>query len=275
MTPLFSDTGMLRLDQVVGSKLLCAFDFDGTLAPIVALPEQACLPEEIRQRLVALSEYAPIAIITGRSVQDISPRLGFEPEFVVGNHGLEGVPGWEAQAERHREFCIAWHTQLDAVLRDPAFDPGIQLEDKHYSLSVHYRLVRDTDETARRLEQLVGSLVPHPRVVSGKYVFNLLAHDACHKGSALSRLIEICGANHAIYVGDDVTDEDVFRLRRNDVVSIRIERADDSTADFFLPYPSDILVLLEELTRRMRAQDVRNWLATERQPGVQHRRESV
>ncbi|MGH8807367.1 MAG: trehalose-phosphatase [Noviherbaspirillum sp.] len=263
MTPLFSDTGMLRLDQVVGGRLLCAFDFDGTLAPIVALPEQARLPEEIRQRLVALSAHAPIAIITGRSVQDIRGRLGFEPEFVVGNHGLEGVPGWEAQAARHQELCSAWRAQLGAVLCDPACDPAIQLEDKRYSLSVHYRLVRDTEETARRLEYLFTRLKPHPRVVSGKYVFNLLAEDTCHKGSALSRLIDISGARHAIYVGDDITDEDVFRLRRDDVVSIRIERAADSAADFFLPYPCDILVLLEELIKRLRALGVHNWI----QPG--------
>jgi trehalose 6-phosphate phosphatase len=275
MTPLFSDTGMLRLDQVVDGRLLCAFDFDGTLAPIVALPEQARLPEEIRQRLVALSVHAPIAIITGRSVQDICTRLGFDPNYVVGNHGLEGVPGWEEQAARHRELCVGWHAQLGEVLRDPALDPAIQLEDKHYSLSVHYRLVRDAELTAKGLAKLFARLEPTPRVVAGKYVFNLLAQDACHKGSALSRLIELSGARNALYVGDDVTDEDVFRLRREDVVTVRIERADDSAAEFFLPYPRDILVLLEELIGRLRTHGVRNWIPGGRPTSFQQNTDSA
>ena len=259
MCSLFSPAGLQRLDTVIGPRLLCAFDFDGTLAPIVPVPAQAHLPEEIRDLLLRLSVHAPVAIITGRSVQDIRGRLGFEPDFVVGNHGLEGVPGWETLALEHEALCRMWWVQLTQALNGVEYDSGIMLEDKGYSLSVHYRGARNADHAARALEQLFARLSPRPRVVAGKYVFNLLAEDACHKGSALARIMQLCAARNAVYVGDDVTDEDVFRLRRKDVLSIRVERSDDSAADFYLPHPHDILFLLEELVHRLRLQEARNW----------------
>lgn len=263
MKSLFSEEGIRRLDEMIVPGLLCAFDFDGTLAPIVPHPDDVHLPDDIRQSLVRLMECAPVAIITGRSVGDIGKRLDFNPDFIVGNHGLEGVPGWDEQAAYHEQLCAGWHRQLDEALADPGFGRGMLLEDKRYSLSVHYRETPDPARAASRLQSLFERLEPKPRVVAGKYVFNLLAQDACNKGSALEQLMRICGARHAIYVGDDVTDEDVFRLHRPDVLSVRIEHSPDSAADFFLPAPADILWLQDELTGRLRVQGARNWVQTE------------
>lgn len=260
MTPMFSEEGMHCLDRVVDARLLCAFDFDGTLAPIVSVPGQAQLPQEVRERLLTLAEYAPVAVITGRSVPDIRERLGFEADFMVGNHGLEGVPGWEGKSAEHEALCRTWLLQLNDALRTKAHDPNIELENKRYSLSVHYRRVTDAAASARKLEDLFANLRPRPRVVAGKFVFNLLAGDTRNKGSALVRLIEICGARNTIYVGDDVTDEDVFRLTRPDVVSIRVEEDPHSAAAFFLPEPRDILRLLDELIARLRSLGARNWM---------------
>lgn len=257
---LFSEMGRKRLGEFARPGLLCAFDFDGTLAPIVPAPEEAHLPEGIRTRLFALAGHAPVAIITGRSVEDIRTRLGFEPDFVVGNHGLEGVPGWEAESARHRDACSAWFAQLQEVLTRECSDPGIQIENKHYSLSVHYRQASDPEDTASRLETLLSRLSPRPRVVGGKYVFNLLAEDRCNKGSALDKLMQVCGAKAAIYVGDDITDEDVFRLRRDDVLSIRVEHHAQSAADFYLPQYGEIAQFLDDLTERLRANGASNWL---------------
>jgi trehalose 6-phosphate phosphatase len=263
MQTLFSKAGKKRLEEIGVPGLLCAFDFDGTLAPIVAIPEQARLPDEIRHRLAALAQLAPVAIITGRSVQDIRARLGFTPDFIIGNHGLEGLPGWEKRAARHEDLSTGWRKQLTGALLEHADDPGIHLEDKRYSLSVHYRLARNPDHAANRLQDLFHRLDPRPRIVSGKYVYNLVAEDAWHKGSALERLMQLCHSRNAIYVGDDVTDEDVFRLRRPDILTVRIERGVDSAADFFLPHADDILPLIEELTERLRKAGARNWMQAE------------
>jgi trehalose 6-phosphate phosphatase len=88
--------------------------------------------------------------------------------------------------------------------------------------------------------------------MTGKYVLNLLPEDAGHKGSALEHLIAASGAQSAIYVGDDVNDEDAFRLERCDLLSIRIGAADDSAADFYLDRQEDMRILLDEINSRLR-----------------------
>jgi len=260
MKELAGNEGLRRLDAIVQPGLLCAFDFDGTLAPIVRRPEQARLPVNIMRRLIALAVHAPVAIITGRSVDDIRTRLGFTPDFIIGNHGLEGVPGGERQATEHRALCDEWRHQLAAALHGDNLDPGIQVEDKRYSLSVHYRMTADPERVADALRALFAGMTPQPRVVAGKYVFNLVPEGGTDKGGALEQLIRHCGARSAIYVGDDVTDEDVFRLRRDDLLSVRIERSARSAAEFYLPDPADILPFLQDLNARLVAAGATNWV---------------
>lgn len=252
MMPLFSETGLQRLDQIAQSGLLCVFDFDGTLSPIVLQPERASLPLGVLQRLTELQALAPIAIITGRSVADIRGRLGWTPDFLIGNHGLEGLPGWEQHSARYAAQCQTWSCAITDVLQDTErYDAGIFIEDKQYSLAVHYRLARERAKIETELHALLVTLQPLPRLVAGKFVINLLPQNAPDKGHAIEQLMRVSGAKHAIYVGDDVTDEDVFRLRRADLLTIRIERSVDSAADFFLHHRPDIMLLLDELISRL------------------------
>jgi trehalose 6-phosphate phosphatase len=255
MCHLFDESGLRRLDEIVQPGMLCVFDFDGTLSPIVTQPDKACLPSEVRERLVTLTMLAPVAILTGRSLSDIGKRLGFEPHYVIGNHGLEGMPGWEGRSKDYAAACAAWRSALDVALCDKQrFDPAIRLEDKAYSLSVHYRGVRNQAQAEQRLSALFSTLAPAPRVVAGKCVYSLMPQDAAHKGGALEELMQQAGAATAIYVGDDVTDEDVFRLRRQDVLTVRIEPHPATAAEFYLPAMPDIVQLLDELVRRLARQ---------------------
>jgi trehalose 6-phosphate phosphatase len=255
MAPLFSDAGLRRLDAIVQPGMLCAFDFDGTLAPIVARPDDARLPPEGLQRLAGLANDVSIAIITGRSIADITPRLGFAPDYLVGNHGLEGMPGGQDRSNAYAALCRGWKQALESALKDrDRYDPGIAVEDKRYSLSVHYRGARDPIDAEVKLKELLASLQPPARIVSGKFVFNVVPQDGADKGSALVQLIRESGARSALYVGDDVTDEDAFRVKREDLLSVRIEDSSRSHADFFLPEWRDILRLLEAVAERLRAQ---------------------
>ena len=255
MRRLFDEDGLKRLDDIVQPGMLCVFDFDGTLSPIVPQPDSAALPPEVRERLLMLATLAPVAILTGRSLADIRKRLGFEPHYVIGNHGLEGMPGWEGRSKSYALACAAWRSALELALNDKQrFDPGIRLEDKAYSLSVHYRMARNHAQTEQRLRTLFATLSPPPRVIEGKCVFSLMPEDAAHKGGALEELMRQAGASTAIYVGDDVTDEDVFRLRRSDVLTVRIEPHPDTAAEFYLPAMPDIVQLLDELVRRLARQ---------------------
>jgi len=262
MQPLFSETGEKRLDEVARPGLLCAFDFDGTLAPIVPQPDDARMQEHVKDRLVQLSEYAPIAIITGRSLQDIHARLDFAPDFVVGNHGQEGMPGWEARGAEHERLCAAWKAQLSQKLNRWGDGAGIELEDKRYSLSVHYRRAQNPQEAAALVKDLLHGLEPSPRIVDGKFVYNVVPQDAYHKGSALEQLMRIVDAEAALYAGDDVTDEDVFRVKRDDLLSVRVEQAAASAAEFFLPNFCDMARFLDRLIERLRTTGAHNWVRT-------------
>lgn len=257
MVPLFSEQGCLRFDEIVKPGLLCAFDFDGTLAPIVAQPDMARLPDDIGMQLEELSCYAPVAIISGRSMDDLSARICFSPDFAVGNHGIEGLPGWERQAQDYRKICLDWFEYLTLALHD---DQCILIEDKRYSLSVHYRWMDDTMQVERRLLELFSCLEPKPRVITGKYVFNLLPQGAIDKGDAIMHLMQLVGANTAFYAGDDVTDEDVFRLRRHDLLSVRVEPSAESRADFCLPHQQEMSRLIQALTQKLRLSSARNWI---------------
>ncbi|GAB3548690.1 trehalose-phosphatase [Noviherbaspirillum agri] len=251
--PLF-ECGASRLDHIVKPGMLCAFDFDGTLAPIVKEPERASIPAAVSRRLVTLSECAQVAIITGRSVEDIGLRLDFLPDYVAGNHGIEGIPGWEHHAEGFRQLCQQWEQRLSAALNDRGiFEPGIWIENKTYSLSIHYRMVRDRESAEMHLGKLFAGLMPEARVIGGKCVFNLLPSDAMNKGTALERLLEASGATSVLYVGDDATDEDVFRLQRDDLLTVRIERSVDTAAEFHLNHRLEMVQLLDELIGRLSA----------------------
>jgi trehalose 6-phosphate phosphatase len=252
MKHLFSAAGLHRLDQIAQPGLLCVFDFDGTLSPIVTQPEQAVLAPGLLDRLTRLGTHAPIAILTGRSVADVRPRLGFLPDFIVGNHGLEGLPGREARAGDYARICQSWTENLTAFLQDEASpDPGIWIENKQCSLSVHYRLALDRMKCEAQLGQLLARLSPPPRIVQGKCVFSLLPEEAIHKGHALEQLILASGKASALYVGDDVTDEDAFRLERHDLLSVRVEPDPRTAAECYLDDQSEMARLLDALLERL------------------------
>ncbi|MFN2377480.1 MAG: trehalose-phosphatase, partial [Candidatus Binatia bacterium] len=110
MIPILGDEGRGRLADLARSKVLLAFDFDGTLAPIVADRDAAFLRPTTRELLARVCTLYPCAVITGRGREDVSARLlGMGMKHLVGNHGLEPSPGMEdfedAIAEAHGELA--------------------------------------------------------------------------------------------------------------------------------------------------------------------------
>jgi trehalose 6-phosphate phosphatase len=249
--PLFSAQGMAQLEAIVRPGMLCAFDFDGTLANITAQPEAAATLPALLAGLRELCRVTPVAVITGRAVDDARRRLGFAPAHVVGNHGAEGLPGWERDAIAQREDVAAW---LRTFAREsgPWRWPGILVEDKGGSLSVHYRHASDPRAAEAALGQRLRMLSPSPRIVAGKQVFNLIPVGAPDKGIALRALMKMCGANAAFYAGDDVTDEDVFARRDPRVFSLRVGAAADSAAPWGVDTVANMREVIDALLLRLR-----------------------
>lgn len=253
MIELLSAAGLAELRAFVTPDTLFAFDLDGTLAPIVDDPAVARVPADVSRGLDQLSQLATTAVITGRARNDALPRLGFTPCYLVGNHGSEGLPGVIMDNSRLQKLMEQWLRQLQALLA-PAAWSAIVVEQKGGSLSLHYRHAPQRDAVHAALLDAIRWLDPVPRRVGGKYVENLLPYQSLHKGDALLHLMQHSGCPTALFVGDDETDEDVFRLADPRIFTVCVGAA-QSTAAFYhlvnqaaiVPLLSHLLVLLKKI----------------------------
>ena len=241
-----------------GRHLLLLFDFDGTLAPFSPDPGSVCLSDEVRSLLGSLAVRSPstVGIISGRRLPDLEKRLKIPGEvYIAGFHGLEiHSPG---ETFMHPEATAATTLVRDIAARmngHLATLPGVFIEDKTFSLALHYReaapAVRVVAQscfmdTARDYVE-AGRL----RVLPGACVVELLPGASWHKGSALQwireRVERIHGPTFTVYVGDDVTDEDAFRAVGPDGMTVSAsERA--TGAEFNVNGPDGVRRLLHSL----------------------------
>ena len=245
MKALLTPSGRQSLREFVRKDLLCLFDFDGTLVPLEPHPDKVYVPPPVLDRLQRLQQRAPVGIVTGRSLEDMRRMLVFEPDYLIGNHGIEGLPGWERRVGAFERICEGWRQQLQPAL--PALGSEVWIEYKRYSLSVHFLHVPDRDAIAQQLTQQFSRLDPVPRVIPGKAVFNLLPPGASDKGGAVHELMRLTRAPRALYAGDDVTDEHVFSLDRDDLLTVRVGADEASAAGYFIPGHESIVELLDLL----------------------------
>ena len=209
----------MRRARARAGHLFLGLDFDGTLAPIVARPEDARLPEAVRATLEQLAARADtrVAVLSGRALADVRARIDVPGLCFAGNHGLEiegpGIselhPAAAAAVPAIRRLTEACRRQLTGIT-------GVIVEDKGVTLSVHYRLVAG-EEARGRVRTTVHELAaaePGVRVGQGKLVLEVRPDVAFDKGTALAflrgELHEDSGAP-ALFIGDDRTDEDAFR----------------------------------------------------------------
>jgi trehalose 6-phosphate phosphatase len=246
MLHLFTPEGEAALVAVLRLRPLMAFDFDGTLAPIVARPDDARISMAVATRLAALASRLPVAIVTGRAVADVRPRLGFEPRFIVGNHGAEAEP--PAAAGSALSAALDGLRARLSANADALRSAGVQVEDKGLSIALHYRLSRDRTRAVQRIDQMLNPLPAGLGCFAGKMVVNVVAADAPDKAQAVQALVTATGAAAAFFAGDDVNDEPVFAAAPAHWLTLRIGRDDPaSLARFGLDGPHEMAMLLERV----------------------------
>ena len=235
------------LTRLARERTLCAFDFDGTLAPIVDRPEQAGMRARTRTLLGGLAPLYPCIVVSGRARSDVLGKLrGIKLAGVIGNHGAE----MEGAGGKSRRRARQWKEALEADL--PAL-PGVWVEDKGLSLTVHYRQSEHKAKVRRRIVAMARDL-KDVRVFGGKQVVNLVMDNAPHKGDALAAERDRLGCSGVLYVGDDDNDEDAFGLDGS-IVPVRIGQKRHSHAQYYLQSQREIDELLE-LLGRMRSKEV-------------------
>lgn len=229
------------LEELAWSNVLLAFDFDGTLSPIVADRTRAYMRASTRALLAEACALYPCAVISGRARADVTRLLdGVRVRFVVGNHGIEPSKGRGA-------FARATAAMRDALVEALADVSGVEVEDKALSLAIHYRKARSKREARARIERAIASLPAPPRVVAGKQVVNVLPPGAPHKGIALAELKRAARVDTAIFVGDDVTDEDVFSMHAPGILGVRVGASRKTAADYFVPDQRGVDALVRRL----------------------------
>jgi trehalose 6-phosphate phosphatase len=244
MNDLLGSEGLAELRLLAGSRALLAFDFDGTLAPIVRHSDRAAMRSRTRHLLAEVARTWPCAVISGRRLVDLQPRFeGIPVRWFVGSHGAEGaapLPG----ACRVRRSVLHWLERLRADLPDL---PGVWVEDKGMSLAVHYR---GSPRRAHAREAIldVARTFDGARVVPGKCVVDVLPASAPDKGAALAHLVEALSPERVLFAGDDVTDEDAFaRDIGVPCTTVRVGGAGPSRARYRLEGQGAVDTLLEVL----------------------------
>jgi trehalose-phosphatase len=251
-----------HVPEIAGSsaRLAVFLDYDGTLTPIVSHPENAGLSDSMRETLRELVARAPVAILSGRDLDDVRRRVDLDGIVYAGSHGFDiAGPGLR------REFGAEFLPELDLAEKElhKALDeiPGAQLERKRFSIAAHYRNVKEND--ASRLERAVdavGARHRELRTINGKKVYELLPDIGWDKGKAVMWLLETLGLEsrsggiRPIYIGDDRTDEDAFRALEQRGVSILVsEQPQVTAASYWLKNPEEVERFLRELIARLPA----------------------
>ena len=214
-------------------RVLLLLDYDGTLAPIVDRPELASLPQETKDALLNLSARPPagpgfpsepqiiIGIVSARSLEDVSARVGIAGLIYAGNHGLEirgpSLDFLHPEALKMKNKVDQAYQQLKV---DLAVHPGAFAEHKGLSLTVHYRgvgdewveAVKDTVEKTTLPFLESGDLV----VLPGKMALEIRPNLSWHKGRAIETIQAALtcasppSADLVMYFGDDLPDEPGF-----------------------------------------------------------------
>lgn len=237
----------------VRGKLALCLDFDGTLAPIVADPDEATLPDESRHHLTELAENptVEIAVISGRALEDIRSRVDVDGIKYAGNHGFElqqaGKTWVHPGVEPHRTALERTCNRLEQEL-EPL--PGCFVEDKRATATVHHRqastedgslaiaIVQDIVESEDGLSMNVDNQAVEIRPEIDR-----------HKGDAVEELIEIDSDTLVVYLGDAETDVDAFRTLaaiNDETVHVAVG-SDLPASGYHLESPADVQAFLHWL----------------------------
>lgn len=207
--------------RLSGSPLLSMLDIDGTLAPIAPRPEDAAVPNETRRLLAALAAHpgVTVAFVSGRAAADVTRLAGVRGTWIIGNHGFEVLrpDGRVVAGAALGDARGAIEAALQSIAATAASMPGVIVEDKRWTASVHFRLAAPSVAGPLRAAVRAAADAHGLRVLEGKKVLELRPNADVNKGTAALRLThEIIGdgPGAVLYVGDDATDEDAFaRLR--------------------------------------------------------------
>ncbi|KAL9237061.1 hypothetical protein vseg_011650 [Gypsophila vaccaria] len=260
-----------------GKRLALFLDYDGTLSPIVDNPDLAFMSEDMRSAVKDVAKHFPTAIISGRSRDKVYEFVGLTELYYAGSHGMDIMSPVKGSAFNGHPNCIKLTDKQgkEAVLFQPASEflpmidevfsslvestediKGTTVENNKFCVSVHYRNVDEKDwrTVAQRVYDILKEY-PRLRLSHGRKVLEVRPVIEWNKGKAVEFLLDSlglsdCGDVLPIYVGDDRTDEDAFKVLRegNKGYGVLVSSVPkESHAFYSLKDPSEVMKFLEAL----------------------------
>eukprot|EP00250_Pteridium_aquilinum_P018062 c23921_g1_i7 orf=164-1393(+) len=266
------------LEAAIGKRIFVFLDYDGTLSPIVENPEFAFMSDEMRNVVKEIATLFPTAIITGRSRAKVYEFVQLPELYYAGSHGMdimgpaEGSNGFKAHGtktldEEGNEVVLFQPASDFTIVMDEVYKlleekaskvPGAKVEHNKFCVSVHFRCVKDESwlQLAEQVNHVIKSY-PNVYLTQGRKVLEIRPSISWNKGKALDFLIRTLGFGNRndvfpIYIGDDQTDEDAFKVvaRRKHGLAILVSNVvKDTNAVCSLRNPNEVLEFLHSLVR--------------------------
>lgn len=248
--------------RLAGKRTVIFLDYDGTLTPIVARPEDALISPSMRQTVADLAQRCPVCVVSGRDRHTVQQLMGIEDLIVAGSHGFDiwspdGGQIEHAVGVEYGELMTQVRQQVEAELTGV---DGAIVEPKAASVAVHYRLA--DDEGRRRIASVVECvLAQHPdelKLTPGKMVYEIQPKIDWDKGKAVHYLLNALNLTGEeivpLYLGDDTTDEDAFHALAGCGIGIFVGSLNDpevagrtTAADFILYSVDEVEQFLQRL----------------------------
>jgi trehalose-phosphatase len=241
----FLDDVKVKLEKQKTALLL---DYDGTLTPIVNTPDEAILNEDMRSVLSNLKDNTNfiVAVFSGRSLLDVRSKVELDGICYTGNHGMEieflGMIYIHPEAKKMVKIIQNVCSKLQPLLSDI---DGTIIEDKGLTASVHYRMSppKEIPKVKRIVESTIEPYVENGdiKLTHGKMVLEIRPNIQWDKGKAVEWVLSSIGAGEStkyfpIYIGDDRTDEDAFKVLRKRGITILVSSNIKKTNAEFLLY---------------------------------------
>ncbi|KAM5572826.1 putative trehalose-phosphate phosphatase F [Rosa sericea] len=261
-----------RITSFARNKKIAVFlDYDGTLSPIVDDPDRALMSDAMRDAVRNVAKYFPTAIISGRNRDKVYKLVGLTELYYAGSHGMDimgpvtntdSVNSTDQQGKEVKLFQPAkeFLPMIDEVFRTLVENTkgikGAKVENHKFCASVHYRNVdeKNWSTIAQRVHDVLKDY-PRLRLTHGRKVLEVRPVIEWNKGKAVEFLLESLGLNSrdgvlSIYIGDDRTDEDAFKVlkKKNRGYGILVSPIPKETSAFYsLREPAEVMEFLKAL----------------------------
>ncbi|KAH7557422.1 hypothetical protein JRO89_XS11G0153400 [Xanthoceras sorbifolium] len=272
-------SALTSFEQIIkcakGKRIALFLDYDGTLSPIVDNPDCAFMSDAMRAVVKKVAKYFPTAVISGRSRDKVYEFVGLTELYYAGSHGMDIMgPVRQSILDDHtdnitstdqqgkevnlfqpaREFLPMIDEVFKSLVENTKEIKGVNIENNKFCVSVHYRNV--DEKSWQTVAQCVDDIMKHYprlRLTHGRKVLEVRPVINWDKGKAVMFLLESLGLSNCndvlpIYVGDDRTDEDAFKVLRegNRGYGILVSAVPkESKAFYSLRDPSEVMEFLK------------------------------